>query len=134
MVCSAQKVKVAVKSAKIGASSHVTTSILKNAAKWLVYASTVTNVLGVATNNIMSSLLCRHMIFVSSTRSGDPSLLMEYSSLNSHQHNYYHVHAPCLRRNWPSFVPQQVAIPSEVYCRLSNIHKEFLASNELIVY
>ena len=42
MVCSAQKVKVAVKSAKIGASSHVTNSILKNAAKWLVYASTVT--------------------------------------------------------------------------------------------
>ena len=34
MVCSVQKVKVAVKSAKIG--------ILKNAAKWLVYASTVT--------------------------------------------------------------------------------------------
>ena len=44
MVCSAQKVKVAVKSAKIGASSHVTNSILKNAAKWLVYASTVTYV------------------------------------------------------------------------------------------
>ena len=42
MVCSAQKVKVVVKSAKIGASSHVTNSILKNAAKWLVYASTVT--------------------------------------------------------------------------------------------
>ena len=42
MVCSAQKVKVAVKSAKVGASSHVTNSILKNAAKWLVYASTVT--------------------------------------------------------------------------------------------
>ena len=42
MVCSAQKLKVAVKSAKIGASSHVTNSILKNAAKWLVYASTVT--------------------------------------------------------------------------------------------
>ena len=34
MVCSAQKVKVAVKSAKIGASSHVTNSILKTAAKW----------------------------------------------------------------------------------------------------
>ena len=33
MVCSAQKVKVAVKSAKIGASSHETNSILKNAAK-----------------------------------------------------------------------------------------------------
>ena len=32
MVCSAQKVKVAVKSAKIGASNHVTNSILKNAA------------------------------------------------------------------------------------------------------
>ena len=45
MVCSAQKVKVAVKSAKIGASSHVTNSILKNAAKWLVYASTVTYLL-----------------------------------------------------------------------------------------
>ena len=44
MVCSAQKVKVAVKSAKIGAFSHVTNSILKNAAKWSVYASTVTNV------------------------------------------------------------------------------------------
>ena len=44
MVCSAQIVKVAVKSAKIGASSHVTNSILKNAAKWLVYASTVTYV------------------------------------------------------------------------------------------
>ena len=43
MVCSAQKVKVAVKSAKIGASSHVTNSILKNATKWFVYASTVTN-------------------------------------------------------------------------------------------
>ena len=42
MVCSVQKVKVAVKSAKIGASSHVTNSILKNAAKWSVYASTVT--------------------------------------------------------------------------------------------
>ena len=42
MVCSAQKVKVAVKSSKIGASSHVTNSILKNAAKWLVYASPVT--------------------------------------------------------------------------------------------
>ena len=42
MVCSTQKVRVAVKSAKIGASSHVTNSILKNAAKWLVYASTVT--------------------------------------------------------------------------------------------
>ena len=42
MVVSAQKVKVAVKSAKIGASSHVANSILKNAAKWLVYASTVT--------------------------------------------------------------------------------------------
>ena len=42
MVCSAQKVKVAVISAKIGASSDVTNSILKNAAKWLVYASTVT--------------------------------------------------------------------------------------------
>ena len=41
MVCSALKVKVAVKSAKIGASSHVTNSILKNAAKWLVYASTI---------------------------------------------------------------------------------------------
>ena len=36
MVCSAQKVKVAVKSAKIGASSHVTNSILKNAAKWFM--------------------------------------------------------------------------------------------------
>ena len=44
MVCSVQKVKVAVKSAKIGASSHVTNSILKNAAKWWVYASTVTNI------------------------------------------------------------------------------------------
>ena len=43
MVCSAQKVTIAVKSAKIGPSSHVTNSILKNAAKWLVYASTVTN-------------------------------------------------------------------------------------------
>ena len=42
MVCSVQKVKVAVESAKIGGSSHVTNSILKNAAKWLVYASTVT--------------------------------------------------------------------------------------------
>ena len=42
MVCSAQKVKVALKSAKIGASSHVTNSILKNVAEWLVYASTVT--------------------------------------------------------------------------------------------
>ena len=41
MVCSAQKMKVAVKSAKMGASSHVTNSILINAAKWLVYASTV---------------------------------------------------------------------------------------------
>ena len=38
MVCSAQKVKIAVESAKISASSHVTNSILKNAAKWLVYA------------------------------------------------------------------------------------------------
>ena len=45
MVCSTQKVKVAVKSAKIGATSHVTNSILKNAAKWLVYASTVTIIL-----------------------------------------------------------------------------------------
>ena len=43
MGCSAQKVKVAVKSAKTGASSHVTNSILKNAAKWLVYASTMHN-------------------------------------------------------------------------------------------
>ena len=42
MVCSAQKVKVAVKSAKISESSHVTNSILKNASKWLVYASTDT--------------------------------------------------------------------------------------------
>ena len=48
MVCSAQKVKVAVKSAKIGASSHVTNSNLKNAAKWLVYASTVTYYLPVS--------------------------------------------------------------------------------------
>ena len=42
MVCSGQKVKVAVKSARIGASSYVTDSILKNAANWLVYASMVT--------------------------------------------------------------------------------------------
>ena len=42
IVCSAQKVKVAVESAKIGASSHVTNPILENAAEWLVYASTVT--------------------------------------------------------------------------------------------
>ena len=42
MVDSAQKVKVAVESAKIGASNHVTNSILKNADKWLVDASTVT--------------------------------------------------------------------------------------------
>ena len=42
MVCSMQKVKVAVKSAKMGSSSNITNSISKIAAKWLVYASTVT--------------------------------------------------------------------------------------------
>ena len=56
MVCSAQKVKVAVKSAKSGASSHVTNSILKNAAKWLVYASTVTYI------ETYRSLKCEHHI------------------------------------------------------------------------
>ena len=58
MVCSAQKVKVAVKSAKIGASSHVTNSILKNAAKWLVYASTVTYMLvALKSHNLISHFI-----------------------------------------------------------------------------
>ena len=48
MVCSAQKVKVAVKSAKIGASSHVTNSILKNAAKWLGRVYSVDWIAGLA--------------------------------------------------------------------------------------
>ena len=60
MVCSGQKVNVAVKSPRIGASSPVTNSILKVAAKWLVYASTVTSdspEMLFMTQNCCSSLL-----------------------------------------------------------------------------
>lgn len=39
---------------------------------------------------------------------------------------YYHVNTACIRRNWPSFPPEQISVMSGVCLRLNPAHREYL--------
>ena len=42
---------------------------------------------------------------------------------------YYHVNALCIKKNWPLFFPQHILITSDVFAKLSQIHKDYLLTN-----